>query len=34
MPVATPETYAQMLDAAKAGSFAFPAVNVSSSATL
>lgn len=34
MPVATPETYAAMLDAAKAGSFAFPAVNVSSSQTL
>ncbi|MEV8339077.1 class II fructose-bisphosphate aldolase [Leucobacter sp. NPDC077196] len=34
MPVATPEQYAAMLDAAKAGSFAFPAVNVSSSQTL
>ncbi|QIK62803.1 class II fructose-bisphosphate aldolase [Leucobacter viscericola] len=34
MPVATPEQYAAMLDAAKSGSFAFPAVNVSSSQTL
>ena len=34
MPIATPETYARMLDAAKAGSFAFPAINVSSSQTL
>jgi fructose-bisphosphate aldolase class II len=34
MPVATPEIYAQMLDTAKAQSFAFPAINVSSSQTL
>ncbi|MFA5606010.1 MAG: class II fructose-bisphosphate aldolase [Leucobacter sp.] len=34
MPVATPEQYAAMLDTAKAGGFAFPAVNVSSSQTL
>jgi len=34
MPIATPETYSQMLDAAKAGAFAFPAINVSSSQTL
>ncbi len=34
MPIATPETYAQMLDAAKVGEFAFPAINVSSSQTL
>ncbi|MDQ4052962.1 MAG: class II fructose-bisphosphate aldolase [Actinomycetota bacterium] len=34
MPIATPEKYAEMLDAAKAGSFAFPAINVSSSQTL
>ncbi|GAA1598752.1 class II fructose-bisphosphate aldolase [Leucobacter chromiireducens] len=34
MPVATPEQYAAMLDAAKTGGFAFPAVNVSSSQTL
>ncbi|GAB2778625.1 class II fructose-bisphosphate aldolase [Nocardioides salsibiostraticola] len=34
MPIATPETYARMLDAAKAGAFAFPAINVSSSQTL
>jgi len=31
MPIATPEKYAEMLDAAKAGSFAFPAINVTSS---
>ena len=34
MPIATPEKYAAMLDAAKAGSFAYPAINVSSSQTL
>ena len=34
MPIATPEVYAQMLDAAKDKSFAFPAINVSSSQTL
>src|SRR4051812_41402496 len=34
MPIATPEKYAEMLDAAKAGSYAFPAINVSSSQTL
>ncbi|PII84443.1 class II fructose-bisphosphate aldolase [Leucobacter sp. OLJS4] len=34
MPVASPEQYAAMLDAAKSGSFAFPAINVSSSQTL
>jgi fructose-bisphosphate aldolase, class II len=34
MPVATPEVYAAMLDAAKEGSFAYPAINVSSSQTL
>ncbi|MFC5337918.1 class II fructose-bisphosphate aldolase [Leucobacter denitrificans] len=34
MPVATPEQYAAMLDAAKNGGFAFPAVNVSSSQTI
>jgi fructose-bisphosphate aldolase, class II len=34
MPVATPETYAAMLDAAKSNAFAFPAINVSSSQTL
>ena len=34
MAVATPEQYAAMLDTAKAGAFAFPAVNVSSSQTL
>jgi fructose-bisphosphate aldolase class II len=34
MPVATPEVYAQMLDTAKEKTFAFPAINVSSSQTL
>ena len=34
MPIATPEVYAAMLDAAKDKSFAFPAINVSSSQTL
>jgi len=34
MPIATPEKYAEMLDAAKAGRYAFPAINVSSSQTL
>jgi fructose-bisphosphate aldolase class II len=34
MPIATPEAYAEMLDRAKAGSFAYPAINVTSSQTL
>jgi fructose-bisphosphate aldolase, class II len=34
MPIATPEAYAEMLDKAKAGAFAYPAINVSSSQTL
>src|SRR3954469_2919707 len=34
MPLATPARYAEMLDAAKAGGYAVPAVNVSSSTTL
>ena len=34
MPIATPEKYAEMLDAAKSGAYAFPAINVSSSQTL
>jgi fructose-bisphosphate aldolase class II len=34
MPIATPEVYAQMLNEAKEKSFAFPAINVSSSQTL
>ncbi|HEY6811751.1 MAG TPA: class II fructose-bisphosphate aldolase [Propionibacteriaceae bacterium] len=34
MPIATPEVYAAMLDAAKQGSFAYPAINISSSQTL
>jgi fructose-bisphosphate aldolase class II len=34
MPIVTPEKYAEMLDAAKAGQYAFPAINVSSSQTL
>ncbi|MFB9731604.1 class II fructose-bisphosphate aldolase [Ornithinimicrobium kibberense] len=34
MPIATPEVYADMIDRAKAGSYAYPAINVSSSQTL
>jgi fructose-bisphosphate aldolase, class II len=34
MPIATPETYADMLDRASAGGFAYPAINVTSSETL
>ncbi len=34
MPIATPEIYAAMLNKAKAESFAFPAINVTSSQTL
>jgi fructose-bisphosphate aldolase class II len=34
MPIATPEAYAEMLDTAKARSFAYPAINVTSSQTL
>ena len=34
MPIASPETYAEMLDRAKQGGFAYPAINVTSSETL
>jgi len=34
MPIASPEVYAEMIDRAKAGAFAYPAINVSSSQTL
>src|SRR5690606_5356448 len=34
MPVASPDQYAEMLDRAKAGGFAYPALNVSSSQTI
>ncbi len=34
MPIATPDEYRQMLDAARRGGFAFPAINVTSSTTL
>jgi fructose-bisphosphate aldolase class II len=34
MPIATPEAYAAMLDRAKEGGFAYPAINVTSSETL
>ena len=34
MPIATPEVYAEMLDRAKDRSFAYPAINVTSSQTL
>ncbi|HEX8518859.1 MAG TPA: class II fructose-bisphosphate aldolase [Pseudonocardia sp.] len=34
MPIATPEIYNQMLDSAKSGEYAYPAVNLTSSSTL
>src|SRR5580692_10935873 len=34
MPIATPEAYNEMLDRAKAGKFAYPAINVTSTQTL
>ena len=34
MPIASPEVYAEMLDRAKAGAFAYPAINITSSQTL
>ena len=34
MPIATPEQYAQMLDSAKKGGYAFPAINCTSSETI
>ena len=34
MPIATPEVYNQMLDGAKKGGFAFPAINCTSSETI
>jgi fructose-bisphosphate aldolase class II len=34
MPIATPQQYRAMIDAARAGEYAYPAVNVSSSETL
>jgi fructose-bisphosphate aldolase class II len=34
MPIATPEVYVEMLDRAKEGRFAYPAINVTSSQTL
>ena len=34
MAIATPETYADMIDRAKAGKYAIPAINVTSSQTL
>ena len=34
MTIATPERYAQMLDAARRGGYAYPAINVTSSQTL
>ncbi|GHS89373.1 class II fructose-bisphosphate aldolase [Actinomycetota bacterium] len=34
MPIATPEVYNELIDRAKAGKFAYPAVNVTSSQTL
>ncbi|MTD16021.1 class II fructose-bisphosphate aldolase [Nakamurella sp. YIM 132087] len=34
MPLATPETYSAMLDRAKEGGFAYPAINITSSETI
>lgn len=34
MPIATPEVYAEMFDRAKAGKFAYPAINITSSQTV
>src|SRR4051794_33360873 len=34
MPIATPEVYAEMIDRAKGGEFAYPAINVTSSESL
>ena len=34
MPIATPEVYAEMIDRAKKGGFAYPAINITSSQTL
>ena len=34
MPLATPQTYAAMLDRAKDGGFAYPAINITSSETI
>ena len=34
MPIATPEIYADMLDRAQAGDFAYPAINCTSSETI
>ncbi len=34
MPIATPEVYAEMIDRAKANSFAYPAINITSSQTV
>ncbi len=34
MPIASPEVYAEMIDRAKAGAFAYPAINVTSSSTI
>ena len=34
MPIATPDAYAEMIDRAKAGRFAYPAINVTSSQTV
>ena len=33
MPVATPEQYAKMLDAAQANNYAYPAINIGSTET-
>jgi fructose-bisphosphate aldolase class II len=34
MPIASPEVYADMIDRAKAGKYAYPAINVTSSSSI
>ncbi|MDN5564140.1 MAG: class II fructose-bisphosphate aldolase, partial [Luteococcus sp.] len=34
MPIASPEVYAEMYEKAKAGKFAYPAINITSSQTI
>src|SRR5439155_10500311 len=34
MPIASPEVYAEMIDRAKTGAFAYPAINITSAQTL
>ena len=34
MPIASPEKYAEMLDAAKTGKYAYPAINITTSQSI